>query len=72
MTTRITVDAHAGWPVEVTTETQSISAGSTPEIAVSKQIVAANSVENFYIHDGMSITGIQELDRPDDPAPTEG
>lgn len=46
MTTKVTVDAHAGWPVKVdrlgktTTETT---------------IVPPNTVQDFYIHDEMDL-----------------
>lgn len=54
MTTRVTIDAHAGWPVEV-----KLIMGEEDII----RIVEPNTVENFYIHDGQSIASIRELER---------
>ena len=57
MTSRVTVDAHAGWPIEVKTQ----QAGSPIEVV---HIVPAKTDREFYIHDGLRITSIRELDRP--------
>lgn len=46
MTTKVTVDAHAGWPVEVTT-VDLASDGATVE---NKVTVPPNTTQNFYIH----------------------
>lgn len=57
MTTRVTVDAHAGWPVLVSFlvgETK-----STKNILV--DIVEPNTSKDFYIHSGLRITSIEEL-----------
>lgn len=61
MTTKITVDAHAGWPVEVKKiDTEDIGSG----LAISKEnetiIVAPNSIQDFYVWDGRSLT-IREM-----------
>ncbi len=59
MTTKVTVDAHAGWPVQV--EIRRGEQG-TPDVFES-ETVAPNTVRDFYIHSGMSIVGIKELPR---------
>ena len=43
MTTRVTVDAHAGWPVDVTTVTSSGASGPTERVEPGKQ-------GTFYVH----------------------
>jgi len=59
MTTKVTVDAHAGWPVQV-----DIRRGEpgTPDV-FETQTVQPNEAKDFYIHSGMSIVGIKELPR---------
>lgn len=52
MTTAVTVDAHAGWPVKVTLIDQS-SDGLTQSETV--QVVAANTKQTFYIWNGRDI-----------------
>ena len=44
MTTKVTVDAHAGWPVKVT----STDTGRS-------RVVAPETVENFYVHSGCDL-----------------
>lgn len=58
MTTKITVDAHAGWPVKV--------AGVSPKgLVVSPAvIVAANTTQDFHVHDGQMLI-VSEEPRPD-------
>lgn len=63
MTTRIHVDAHAGWDVKVTVETRvyvpdraNIEAWST-----SVEVVARNTQRDFYVHSGMRIRSIEEV-----------
>lgn len=46
MTTKVTVDAHAGWPVEVTTVDLNTD-GSKLE---SKSTVPPNTTQDFYVH----------------------
>lgn len=47
MTTKVTVDAHAGWPVEVT----QIALGEDGEPkAEDKQVVAPNTKQDFHVH----------------------
>lgn len=59
MTTRVTVDAHAGWPVQVV--------GIYGESHMSKEIrtdvVQPNTIKDFYIHSGFRIISIEELSR---------
>ena len=52
MTTAVTVDAHAGWPVKVTLIDQS-SDGLTQSETV--QVVAANTKQAFYVWNGRDI-----------------
>lgn len=52
MTTAVTVDAHAGWPVEV--QTRNIS-------TINTEIVQPSTKKVFYIHDGLEIVSIKEL-----------
>lgn len=56
MTTAVTVDAHAGWPVEVQTRYK-IDGLITPTV------VEPNTARVFYIHDGLEIVSIKELPR---------
>lgn len=56
MTTKVTVDAHAGWPVLVT-----IKRGETGYAkSVETETVEPNTQRDFYIHSGMQIVGIEE------------
>ncbi len=57
MTTRVTVDAHAGWPVLVVMVVGEPS--SNKEIC--QEVVPANEERHFYIHSGMRIVNIEEL-----------
>ena len=59
MTTAVTIDAHAGWPVEV--EIRRGEPG-TPDVFETK-IVAPDTKETVYLHSGCSIAGIKELPR---------
>lgn len=55
MTTRVTVDAHAGWPVLVVKQ-------HGPVGAIREEvIVPAYEIREFYIHSGMKIINIEEL-----------
>jgi len=60
MTTKVTIDAHAGWPVEV--KLLYGEANTTPHETT--EVVQPNTVREFYIHSGMSITSVRELERP--------
>lgn len=54
MTSKVTVDAHAGWPVEVT----QTEAGAEPVVT----IVEPGQVQDFYVHNGHEIH-VRELVR---------
>lgn len=60
MTTKVTIDAHAGWPVEV----KSICGEPNSEKTFDTTIVEPNTVKDFYIHSGCVIQSIRELERP--------
>lgn len=62
MTTKVEVDAHAGWPVKVTL----IDNGGTDKEQLTEIIVAPNTVGTFYVWSGRSLV-VQEQDRPPDP-----
>ena len=47
MTTKVTVDAHAGWPVEVTTSDKGVD-GVMSESG--KTVVPPNTKQDFYVH----------------------
>lgn len=55
MTTKVTVDAHAGWPVLV--EYTCGEAGFS-DLSKKKEIVPAMTQKDFYIHCGMFITRV--------------
>jgi len=57
MTTRVTIDAHAGWPVLVV---QLVGEPNSQKI-VQTTVVPANETHDFYIHSGMKIIDIEEL-----------
>ena len=69
MTTTITVDAHAGWPVSVITVDQKFgmledgSLGPTGETFRTEDTVEPNTVRSFYVTNSRSLT-ISELPRP--------
>jgi hypothetical protein len=58
MTTKVTVDAHAGWPVRVT----EVSYNSTGETGRRDVVVPANTTQDFYIHSNM-LVHVEEIDR---------
>lgn len=60
MTTRVTVDAHAGWPILVTLKHGEPNASKS----ISSEIVAPNTQRDFHIHSGLQIIGIEEQPRP--------
>lgn len=64
MTTKVTVDAHAGWPVEVTLR------DGEPDYPKSARVVVVepNTATDFYIHSGLEILGVREMRRPCDAA----
>ena len=56
MTTKITVDAHAGWPVLVRLKRGEPHAQKSDETV----LVEPGTTMDFYIHSGLIITGIEE------------
>lgn len=46
MTTKVTVDAHAGWPVKVTTIDLNVDGSSLR----SETVVPPNTTQDFYVH----------------------
>lgn len=65
MTTKVTIDAHAGWPVDVTM-IQKTTAG---EQRTTKR-VAPNTVDTVYVHSGcdLFIHEVQPAAEPKEPA----
>ena len=71
MTTKVTIDAHAGWPVQVITLDGEHNFAKTAHV----HIVSPRTQKDFYIHSGMNIlsvtemksdiTSVKELERPD-------
>lgn len=59
MTTRVEIDAHAGWPVLVTMLVG--EPGTRKEVRT--QIVQPNTNANIYIHSGCVITHIEEMNK---------
>lgn len=57
MTTKVTVDAHAGWPVEVVT----LIGESTYRRESRVVRVEAGTTQDFYVHSSCSILSIVEL-----------
>lgn len=60
MTTRVTIDAHAGWPVLVTLKDGELS---YPKL-VSTETVPPGEERTYYIHSGRQIIGIEEQPLP--------
>ena len=58
MTTKVTVDAHAGWPVKVVLGNPVYKDAEEQEI-----IVQPNTVREFYVHDSLNIILIEEMKR---------
>ena len=61
MTTKVTVDAHAGWPVEVIQQDR-----YNDQTTLKIEIVPAKEARDFYITDTRSIIGVREMKRPPD------
>jgi hypothetical protein len=59
MTTKVTVDAHAGWPVQVVTENGEPSQSKSVRV----DVVPPHQIRDFYIHSGCRILSISELPR---------
>lgn len=60
MTTSVTIDAHAGWPVLVTME---YGEPLQPK-SVTSELVEPGTKRVFYIHSGLKIIGVSEQPRP--------
>lgn len=60
MTTAVKVDAHAGWPVLVVTQS---GEPSYPQ-SVEAHIVEPNTERTFYIHSGLKILSVSEQPQP--------
>lgn len=58
MTTKVTIDAHAGWPVEVEVVTLD-SQGADAEVRT--EVVPKSSIKDFYIHSHLYLRSIKEL-----------
>lgn len=56
MTTKVTVDAHAGWPVQVEAEDKFLNGEITNSIL---GIVQPGEVRDFYVFDTRKITVIE-------------
>lgn len=63
MTTKVTVDAHAGWPVDVIIN----DIGLAPTI----ERVAPHTTRDFYVFDTRSITVVEVTNAGATPAPSE-
>lgn len=61
MTTKVTVDAHAGWPVDVVITDR----GTAPRI----ERVAPHTTRDFHIYDTRSISVIEVTDAGPLPKP---
>ncbi len=57
MTTKVTVDAHAGWPVEVTRV--QLDAEGKPA-GESVYVVPPNTIRDFYVHSHLELR-VKEL-----------
>lgn len=66
MTTKVTVDAHAGWPVRVTAVDQQSGEGPGSRETVLGE-VPPNETKDFYVHQGRKLI-IEELERPAAPS----
>jgi len=60
MTTAVTVDAHAGWDVEVSKEKLNMHGDWEFD---SKVVVKANTKETLYIHSHLRLSEVRELSR---------
>jgi hypothetical protein len=69
MTTKVTIDAHAGWPVEVVT----IDTQSDGTVVETPSIVSAGQVKDVHVWQGrqLRITELPEHEKPT-PMPPYG
>lgn len=58
MTTKVTVDAHAGWPVKVKTTNLN---NNGDIINTGETIVPAYTTQDFFIHTHMRIASVEEM-----------
>ena len=67
MTTRVTVDAHAGWPVKVIRIDD-----KTGNWIGEPEIVAPHTTKDFYVWDGQDLLIAEQTEdgRVDTPTPT--
>lgn len=56
MTTRVTVDAHAGWDVRVLLTNPALEGAPKTE-----QVVKAGTTQDFYIYDTQNIVLVEEI-----------
>ena len=56
MTTRVTIDAHAGWPVHVVLR----HGEADYEKTFTSETVEPNTQRDFYLHSGQSIVHVEE------------
>lgn len=61
MTSKVTVNAHAGWPILVTLKHGEPNAAKS----VSTERVEPLTEKTFYIHSGLQIVGVEEMPRPE-------
>ena len=59
MTTRVSVDAHAGWPVQV------VGIHGEPHMPkeIRTDVVPPYTMKDFYVHSGFRIISVEELPR---------
>lgn len=62
MTTKVTVDAHAGWPVQVIS--QQLGQDGKPAGEPRETIVPPHTTQDFYVHGHMEITSVKEMPTP--------
>lgn len=63
MTTKVTVDAHAGWPVAVVIADK----GQPPRV----ERVEPHTVRDFYVHDTRTISVVEITSEGVSPKPAE-
>lgn len=63
MTTKVTIDAHAGWPVLVTLKRGAPGNVKTVETVT----VEPHKEHTVYIHSGLQIIGVEEQPLPTTP-----
>ena len=61
MTTKVTIDAHAGWPILV----GFLRGEPNDTKRITDEIVPAGEKRDFYLHSGLKIVHIEELPRND-------